>query len=267
MYNPNDPHAAFQTLAGQAMLASAAGGGNHNRYSDVSEAPSMASPAGDDMAGYGSPGKGRRKPQKPLSPAPKPPPGGSTNRFSMPPRLDGAPMPELPRPSRPSTQSRRSQQAYAGRDRRSAATAAGGGARRSTARASAMPGPPDESGDIDDLDWRGEEEQEAEPGDARRRRFWRWAWVLAPMLLSLVFVAAGVVYLIFGNDEMVSNLQIWRLCFFIAGLPLIWWVGGGVVLAAVWAVENSKLFRMQNVLYFVYAVRVSVSVANVLLFP
>jgi hypothetical protein len=60
----------------------------------------------------------------------------------------------------------------------------------------------------------------------------------------------------YGSDQMLNDLQIWRLSFFLAGLPIIWWVGDLATRGVVWAVERS-MFRVQNALYFAYAVRVS----------
>ena len=285
MYNPNDPHAAFQHLAAQAMLATGSAQGPTNRYSDASEAPSIATRYGDDAdQAYNSNGATtRRKQQQPWSPTArgqqppsqfsrssiagiaKPQPGvvdgGAVQRPSgavPPPGAPGAPprfstFPLPPRPARGSAQSRRSEQAYA--NRRSVVA----GGRRSvatTARVSAAGTLSTDlwSGEdeVDDLDW-----DRPRPPTTRADIVWRLFWVLVPIIISLVLIAVGVVYLVFGNDTMVSNLQIWRLCFFIAGLPVIWWIGAGVTRASVWVVENSKLFKMQNVLYYAYAVRVS----------
>jgi hypothetical protein len=53
-----------------------------------------------------------------------------------------------------------------------------------------------------------------------------------------------------------SDFQIWRLCFFLAGLPVIWWVGDLVMRLVVYGVE-ATIFTWKNALYFTYAVRVS----------
>lgn len=79
--------------------------------------------------------------------------------------------------------------------------------------------------------------------------------VLVPFIISLAFVAAGVLYLVYGSSQMIKNLQVWRLCFFIACLPVIWWLGDLVTLTSVYLVERS-MFRVKNALYYAYAVRV-----------
>jgi hypothetical protein len=58
----------------------------------------------------------------------------------------------------------------------------------------------------------------------------------------------------FGPDALTTAWQGWRLCFFLAGLPIIWWVGDGVTRALVLGVERS-MFTVRNALYFAYAVR------------
>ena len=275
MYNQNDPHAAFQQLAAQAMVTNSQNNQN-NRLSEVSEAPSTMSRYGDDFERDYTTSPATRRKQQPLSPPPKGPipaqaggaQGGAYARFSVTGTAQsrfaqpggeqlnkdmresipggalsqpGAAVP--PRPNRPSTQSRRSEQVYAAR--RSVANA------RVSAAGTVVWSGEDE---IDDLDW----EPVKEPAkESRSAKFWRWFWILAPILFSLIFVTAGVMYLLYGDDRMVHNLQIWRLCFFLAGLPVVWWVGAGVSKASVWVVENSQLFKMQKALYYAYAVRVS----------
>jgi hypothetical protein len=293
MYNPNDPHAAFQQLAAQAMAASSAMTANQQFNNEEENNGGVPQPDDNDHTKYiaGSAGQsGGNRQQNYWSAAAGARGGqhrGSTyTRFSMPPsiikpaninnnkdgdrpsssfRPDSAAatgVPPLPtqqhRPYRPSTQSRRSEQVYAAR--RSGATTAFGRRSVATARGSTYSATTTDTADlwsgedVDDLDW------DVDSGHSTPRspaaRFWRWFWICVPFIISLIFITAGVLYLVYGSDQLVSNLQIWRMCFFIAGLPVIWWIGEGVTLGSVWIVERSKLFKMQNALYFAYAVRV-----------
>lgn len=47
------------------------------------------------------------------------------------------------------------------------------------------------------------------------------------------------------SHHSLPDSQIWRLCFFIAGLPIIWWIGRGSMNIAVWGVERT-MFTWQN---------------------
>lgn len=47
------------------------------------------------------------------------------------------------------------------------------------------------------------------------------------------------------SHRSLPGSQIWRLCFFIAGLPIIWWIGRGSMNIAVWGVERT-MFTWQN---------------------
>lgn len=85
----------------------------------------------------------------------------------------------------------------------------------------------------------------------RKRSFWTLA---GPLLVSFVFILAGTLYITLNKTEKVSNFEIWRLCYFIAGIPIIWWIGRGTMNLAVWAVEKT-MFTWQNALYYCYAVR------------
>jgi hypothetical protein len=285
MSNTNDHLMALQQLAAQAMAASSAMTANQQRNSAEQNTTGIPQPEETDHTQYtATPAgqSGHRQQNSWASAAARGGHRGSTyTRFSMPPTVSkptsnkedipsssfrpdsaaaaaGVPLLSTQqRPCRPSTQSRRSDQVYAGR--RSNATAFG---RRSvaTARGSTYSSTTDTTGlwdgeDVDDLDWN------VDKGTTQRTpaaKFWRWFWICVPIIISLIFITAGVLYLVYGSDQMVSNLQIWRMCFFIAGLPVIWWIGEGVTLGSVWIVERSKLFKMQNALYFAYAVRVSI---------
>jgi hypothetical protein len=87
----------------------------------------------------------------------------------------------------------------------------------------------------------------------RRRQFWVFAIMLS---WTLAFVTAGVCLLVFKSVDDTTKLQAWRMCFFAAGLPVIWYIGDIVTHLIVWAVERS-MFTVKNALYFAYAVRVS----------
>lgn len=168
------------------------------------------------------------------------------------------------RRNRASDCSRRSEQAYAHVQRRSNVTNPGVGGlggrrsvalpRGSVASVLTTPWPDDddleEMEDVSALDW------EVSGAEHARRKRRLWCSVGVPFLISLAFIIGGVLYLVYGSDKMINNLQIWRLCFFIGGLPFVWWIGTAVTMAAVWCVEKS-MFRVQNALYFAYAVRVS----------
>lgn len=86
----------------------------------------------------------------------------------------------------------------------------------------------------------------------QRRKFKVFIILLS---LTLSFFTAGVCLLIFDPSDQDSDLQAWRICFFIAGLPIIWYTGHFVTHIIVWAVERS-MFTVKNALYFAYAVRV-----------
>jgi len=275
----DDQNAAFEQFATQVMIASSAMAANQQPAAGGMAGIASYADAPDytqyNTGAYGQPGRRQPNTSSPLAARGGRRQRGSTYaaRISMPPtdiksnintkdRSSSTFRPStaaatgiLPqRPYRPSTQSRRSEQVYAGR--RSAATAF---SRRSAAksRGSTYSSTTDTTGlwsgeDIDDLDW--------DVDHAPRTpvtRFWRWFWIVVPMMISLIFTTAGVLYLVYGSHQMVSNLQIWRMCFFIAGLPVIWWICEAVTLGSVWLVERSKLFKMQNALYFAYAARVS----------
>ncbi|KAI3438435.1 hypothetical protein D9Q98_000866 [Chlorella vulgaris] len=93
--------------------------------------------------------------------------------------------------------------------------------------------------------------------DAQQQPWWKRKtfWMVAgPLLVSFGFLLAGIMYLVFGENQKVGQFQLWRLCFFIAGLPIIWWIGRGSMDLAVWAVERT-LFTHQNALYYFYAIR------------
>jgi hypothetical protein len=85
----------------------------------------------------------------------------------------------------------------------------------------------------------------------KRRQFWVFAIMLS---WTLLFVAVGVCF--FKPSDDITKVQYWRICFFLAGLPLIWYTGDFVTIVIVWAVERS-MFTVKNALYFAYAVRVS----------
>ena len=87
----------------------------------------------------------------------------------------------------------------------------------------------------------------------KRRLFWSLFFV---SIWVISFVAAGVSLLVFKENVTTSGFQAWRLCFFLAGLPVIWYIGEFVTLSIVFAVEKS-MFTVKNALYFAYAVRVS----------
>ena len=93
--------------------------------------------------------------------------------------------------------------------------------------------------------------QRPKPRFWRRRKFWK---VAIPALVMLAMILAGVCLLVFAPTSLTTSFQSWRLCFFIAGLPVIWWIGDGVSRCIVWAVERS-MFTVKNALYFAYAVR------------
>jgi hypothetical protein len=95
-----------------------------------------------------------------------------------------------------------------------------------------------------------------------RRQFWVFflftCWTLA-------FVTAGVCLLVFTTSDNTTKLQAWRLCFFVAGLPIIWYIGDFVTQMIVWAVERS-MFTVKNALYFAYAVRVRNDLREILIY-
>ena len=58
-------------------------------------------------------------------------------------------------------------------------------------------------------------------------------------------------------QRLASWFQWWRLCIFLATLIPIWWVGTYFGRAIIWVTEGSRFFTMENILYFVYSLRVS----------
>jgi hypothetical protein len=86
----------------------------------------------------------------------------------------------------------------------------------------------------------------------KRRKIWVFLILLS---WTLAFVTAGVCLLVFRAVDDDTKLQAWRICFFAAGLPIIWYAGDFVTQMIVWAVERS-MFTVKNALYFAYAVRV-----------
>ena len=90
----------------------------------------------------------------------------------------------------------------------------------------------------------------------------RYVWILvAWMMFSLGFVAAGVSLLVYDPEALTSGFQAWRLCFFIAGVPVIWYLCDFATKMIVWVVERS-MFTVKNALYFTYTVRVSLLVSS-----
>jgi hypothetical protein len=183
--------------------------------------------------------------------------------------VDGPPQGPAYPPPRPS---QRSSVSYArrrtGAGRRSVFSVAGGGAgargslasragapARSVAAAGGGAGEAlssDEEGDLlgvlDGADW------EAGAGGAPPRRRRRWAPRLTALAASALLALGGALYLVYGGDAMIKDVQAWRLCFFLAGLPVIWLLAGAATRALVWAVERSML-RVRNALYWAYAAR------------
>jgi len=83
------------------------------------------------------------------------------------------------------------------------------------------------------------------------RLFWT---VSISLFVSLWLFVAGACLLAFNSDSRTSSVQVWRLFFFLGGLPIIWWIGDIVTRAIVWSVE--KAINVKNALFFVYRVRV-----------
>ena len=288
MYNPNEPHGALQQLATQAMLSSTSTQQQQQqRQSDVSEAPScdyFPNQANNRRTSFAVSHGGVIE-EHPASPtaAPRDHQHQYKSRLSVPPTFDPALLPPsrqhsdikrrsqfVYRNSVASVQQQQQQQQQQPRPpvRRgggstasvvsSVAGAGGGGARRRSAAHSTTSTQWAGQDELDDMVWDEDIGNALNALEVKKKRFWRWFWIVVPIMVSLAFVAAGVIYLVLGSSDMVSNLQVWRLCFFIAGLPVIWWIGEGVSFLTVWVVEHSQLFKIQNALYFAYAVRVRV---------
>jgi hypothetical protein len=93
--------------------------------------------------------------------------------------------------------------------------------------------------------------------EAREKPFYKKKtfWLIAgPLTVSAAFLLAAILYITLSPSDTLGQFQIWRLCFFIAGLPIIWWIGRGSMNIAVWGVEKT-MFTWQNALYYMYAVR------------
>jgi small-conductance mechanosensitive channel len=107
-----------------------------------------------------------------------------------------------------------------------------------------------------DIDW--EDEDYAYDVCGKKKQFWMkkkfWKYVVPPLIFSSIFIVIGVIFLTEASANSVSDLEIWRMCFFLAGLPFVWWFGTLCTATFVWVVERS-MFTWKGALYFAYAVR------------
>lgn len=107
-----------------------------------------------------------------------------------------------------------------------------------------------------DIDW--EDEDYAYDNCGKKKHFWMekkfWKCVVPPLIFSSIFIVIGVIFLTEASANSVSDLEIWRMCFFLAGLPFVWWFGTLCTATFVWVVERS-MFTWKGALYFAYAVR------------
>jgi small-conductance mechanosensitive channel len=85
----------------------------------------------------------------------------------------------------------------------------------------------------------------------KKRRFWV---IFISISIVISMVTAGTALLVFAPTALTTSFQSWRLCFFIAGLVPIWFIGDAASRTIVWAVEKS-MFTVKNALYFAYATR------------
>lgn len=85
----------------------------------------------------------------------------------------------------------------------------------------------------------------------KKRRFWV---IFISISIVVSMVTAGTALLVFAPTALTTSFQSWRLCFFIAGLVPIWFIGDLASKTIVWAVEKS-MFTVKNALYFAYATR------------
>ncbi|KDD72362.1 hypothetical protein H632_c3454p0, partial [Helicosporidium sp. ATCC 50920] len=85
----------------------------------------------------------------------------------------------------------------------------------------------------------------------KRRWFWEYA---VPFGLATICLIAAIVLLTTDSDQLMGDVEAWRLLFFLAGLPVIWHMGALVPALVVWGVEKS-FFTVKNALYFAYGVR------------
>ena len=79
-----------------------------------------------------------------------------------------------------------------------------------------------------------------------RRHFWA---IFISVIIFFVFIIIGICLLVYAPSTFIENFQFWRLSFFIAGLPVIWWLGRGIANLVVWAVQRS-MFSVKHALYF-----------------
>jgi len=114
--------------------------------------------------------------------------------------------------------------------------------------------------------WGDDPDLDVDPDAVRGKRpFWKRkrVWIIVAMLtVSFAFIVAGVCVLEFKAGSHTANFQVWRLFFFIAGLPFIWWGADIATRVDIWAPENS-FFAEKNVIYFMYRVRVRSAGINV----
>jgi hypothetical protein len=88
-----------------------------------------------------------------------------------------------------------------------------------------------------------------------RGKFWLR---ILPWAFTLACILAGSLLVAYNEEKNILkdvHFEAWRICFFLAGLAPIWWLGDVFTRTIVWGVERS-FFTVKNALYYAYAVRV-----------
>lgn len=88
--------------------------------------------------------------------------------------------------------------------------------------------------------------EEKNPKRYNRKLVWQ---ILISLAIIFIFSVVGICLVVFAPSAFLNNFQFWRLSFFIAGLPVIWWLGLGIANLVVWSVQRT-MFSVKHALYF-----------------
>jgi len=111
-----------------------------------------------------------------------------------------------------------------------------------------------ESDILEEDDLKDDDEEGAAANKWWHRTWVRHMFVWVPILLSLCFLVAGIILVIFFRGRNTLYFDAWRWCFFICAFVPIYWLSRLVVHLLVLVVE-AKLFTNAKVLFFLLSVR------------